>query len=86
MFLDSVYQVARRFPPLSLGFVSTSRDLEMRKTLTTVMVIKNPGGITHHQAVRQAPDSRAVWRIVPQLYTCGGPRPRKLNVASAVMA
>jgi hypothetical protein len=64
----------------------TSSDLETKKTLKTVSMIKRPGGIFHHQAVRQAPESRALCKIPPQEMLCGGPKPRNDKVASAMIA
>src|SRR5690625_2055102 len=64
----------------------TSRARLMKNTDTTVIMMSKPGGMTHHHATRHAPDNLAACKIVPHEYVCGGPRPRKLNVASAVMA
>jgi hypothetical protein len=51
----------------------TSSAREMKNTARTVIMMNAPGGMFHHQAVRQAPDRRALWRMPPHEIDWGGP-------------
>ena len=58
----------------------------MKKNERTSVVIVNPGGITHHQAVRIAPLEKASCNIDPQLVRSCAPNPKNEMFASRVTA
>ena len=56
------------------------------KTAITKADSASAGGSTHHHALRIAPARNAALSMIPQLWTCGSPKPRNDRPASSITA